>query len=225
MLSDDERLVDLLTEVSTPSFWQQIHQHHISATNLPRRGKRKINELFRKALRNDNSLTDDAVKTAIEPQDRAWERDYNQVGEMLAKYNSIRPLLAASAASAMLGELPFFTRLSIYSIESSTIAQTMSKVLGHVLTYRKANREECRLRITLDVQKPQAVLDGEPFEVSHEVAHFLQALVDAKGSSISMIAYGVRSRQIDKLVKPLRDLIERVTGKGCWIPVGKLWRN
>ena len=83
----------------------------------------------------------------------------------------------------------------------------------------------CRLGVVTKGPKPTATLDHHVYSISGDVADFLQALIDADGKPVSMTAYNVRTRDIDALHQPLRDLIERDPGKGTWIPRERLWLN
>ena len=80
----------------------------------------------------------------------------------------------------------------------------------------------CRLRIEKSA-KPRAIFDGVSYAVPHEVAELLQSAIEANGTSVSMTAHGVRTRQIEDLPSVLMNLLERAGGKGSWIPPDRLW--
>jgi hypothetical protein len=65
--------------------------------------------------------------------------------------------------------------------------------------------------------QPQGILDGIAYPIPHEVADFLQAVIEGDGKPVSMAAYSVRSRQLDNLPMGILDLIDRKPGQGCRI--------
>ena len=58
------------------------------------------------------------------------------------------------------------------------------------------------------------VLDGTPYAVSHEIAEFFAALVEADGLSVSAASFGVRSRDTKQLPKAFRDVLDASPGGG-----------
>ena len=94
--------------------------------------------------------------------------------------------------------------------------------------------EQLALRLTVDVNKKLAFLDGIPFSLgSDEAACFVQALIDAKGDWQSAadiakrypVLKGVRPGRIKtdtEIPAPILALIETEDAKGSRIPISKL---
>ncbi|MCE9555998.1 MAG: hypothetical protein K8T91_21835 [Planctomycetes bacterium] len=80
-----------------------------------------------------------------------------------------------------------------------------------------------RVEVRTNPTAPCAVIDGVPHPISVEVAPFVQALVEADGHLVTLASHGLRSRDLDRLPPAVNALIDRGTGKGCYISREKLW--
>lgn len=75
-------------------------------------------------------------------------------------------------------------------------------------------RRKCRLEVVQNESGDFAMLDGEPHAIRPAAADLLAAVIDAKGEWVSAAGLEVRSRDIQAMPKPIKELVEGDTGKG-----------
>lgn len=90
---------------------------------------------------------------------------------------------------------------------------------------RKHQTRVLRLEVNCSPAAPSIAYDGTVYRVTSKIARFFEALVKADGGLINATEFGIRSAEIEGLVAPLKSLIERKTGAGCWISRDRLWRS
>jgi hypothetical protein len=103
-------------------------------------------------------------------------------------------------------------------------ARVVAKQLAHLADQSGAPPlpEAGRLHVK-NGPSPSAVLDGISYPISSSVADFFDAAIAANGFPVSLQTFGVRTRDLQKLPKELRDLVSKKRGGGTWIPRDRLW--